>query len=55
MLGDNLTNMMLPPWAEVNKFYKLPQVNGNLNNTQTIKSENNINDYKSNGNPRLLF
>lgn len=24
---DNLTNMMLPPWAEVNKMYKLSSMN----------------------------
>ena len=54
MLEDNLTNMMLPPWAEVNKMYKLPLNNTNVNNNQ-IKSENLINTNSLNGNPKLLF
>ena len=32
IVEDNLTNMMLPPWAEVNKIYKL----GNSNQTPKL-------------------
>lgn len=38
ILDENLTNMMLPPWAEVNKIYKIS--NNHVNKDSKIENNN---------------